>query len=208
LLSLPLALETEVATIPAARYLRAPPAAIARWREKLGEHARPVVGLVWRGDPDNPDDRKRSLPLTELLASLPASFRYISLQKELYESERVVVAAHCIDLRACQELDFVETAALCGCVDLVISVDTSIAHLSAAMGRKTWIMLPFNADCRWLLDRDDSPWYPSATLYRQAQSGDWRGVLTRVAADLSRQFGQFSPAQLAAPPCTGTSTLE
>jgi ADP-heptose:LPS heptosyltransferase len=85
-------------------------------------------------------------------------------------------------------LNFVETAALCECLDLVISVDTSIAHVSAALGRETWILLPFNPDCRWLLDRNDSPWYGSATLYRQAGSGDWCGVLTRVAADLDREL--------------------
>ncbi len=74
--------------------------------------------------------------------------------------------------RLAHELDFVETAALCECLDLMISVDTSIAHLSAALGQKTWILLPYNPDCRWLLDRDDSPWYPSARLYRQARGGD------------------------------------
>jgi ADP-heptose:LPS heptosyltransferase len=68
----------------------------------------------------------------------------------------------------------------------VISVDTSVAHLSAALGRKTWILLPFGPDWRWLWDRDDSPWYPTATLYRQRVRGDWGGVLTRVAADLAR----------------------
>jgi ADP-heptose:LPS heptosyltransferase len=90
-----------------------------------------------------------------------------------------------------QELNLVETAALCECLDLVISVDTSIAHLSAALGQKTWILLPFNPDCRWLLDRNDSPWYPSVRLYRQAHSDDWHGVLTRVAADLIEEKARF-----------------
>jgi hypothetical protein len=188
LLSLPLALKIELATIPAAKYLQAAPARIARWREKLGAYAKPRIGLVWRGDPDNPDDRKRSLPLAQLLPQLPSGFRYLSLQKELNESEQRLIAAQSDDLSPGQELNFAETAALCECMDLVISVDTSIAHLSAALGQKTWILLPFNSDCRWLLDRNDSPWYPSVTLYRQTRGGDWRGVLERVAADLSRQF--------------------
>jgi ADP-heptose:LPS heptosyltransferase len=112
----------------------------------------------------------------------------VSLQKELNESEQRSVAAHPLDFSLSQDLNFTEAAALCECLDLVISVDTSVAHLSAALGQKTWILLPFNADCRWLLDRSESPWYPSATLYRQASSGDWHGVLTKVAADLNREF--------------------
>jgi ADP-heptose:LPS heptosyltransferase len=82
--------------------------------------------------------------------------------------------------------DFSDTAALCECLDLVISVCTSIAHLSGAVGRPTWVLLPFNPDWRWLLDRDDSPWYPTAKLYRQPASGDWNGVFARVAADLRK----------------------
>jgi tetratricopeptide (TPR) repeat protein len=188
LLSLPLALKIELATIPAGKYLSAPLARIARWQAKLGESTKPRIGLVWRGDPDNPVDHKRSVTLAEILPHLPGGFQYLSLQKALTGSEQRTVAAHPVDISLWQELNFVETAALCECLDLVISVDTSLAHLSAALGRKTWILLPFNPDCRWLLDRNDSPWYPSATLYRQARSGDWRGVLTRVAADLNREF--------------------
>ncbi len=188
LLSLPLALKIEIPTIPAGKYLRAPPASVARWRTKLGERAKPRIGLAWRGDPGNPIDRARSLALDQMLSHLPDPYRYVSLQKDLTESEQRIVAAHSLDFGPSQDLNFAETAALCECLDLVISVDTSIAHLSAALGQKTWILLPFNADCRWLLDRSDSPWYPSAVLYRQTGSGDWRGVLTRVAADLAREF--------------------
>jgi ADP-heptose:LPS heptosyltransferase len=188
LLSLPLALRIELATIPAEKYLSAPLAALARWQAKLGKSTKPRIGLVWRGDPDNPIDHKRSLTLAQFLPHLPSGFQYVSLQKELTELERRTVAAHSVDFSLWQELNFVETAALCECLDLVISVDTSVAHLSAALGRKTWILLPFNPDCRWLLDRHDSPWYPSARLYRQARSGDWHGVLSRVAADLDREF--------------------
>ena len=188
LLSLPLALKIELTSIPTGKYLRAPPASVARWRAKLGEPSKPRIGLVWRGDPNNAIDHARSLALTQLLSLLPDRYRYVSLQKDLDEPEQRLVAAHSPDFSLSQDLNFTEAAALCECLDLVISVDTSIAHLSAALGQKTWILLPFNADCRWLLDRSESPWYPSATLYRQASSGDWRGVLTRVAADLNREF--------------------
>jgi tetratricopeptide repeat protein/glycosyl transferase family 9 (putative heptosyltransferase) len=187
LLSLPLALKIELTRIPTGKYLRAPSASVARWRAKLGEPSKPRVGLVWRGDPSNAVDHTRSLALAQLLSLLPDRYRYVSLQKDLNESELRIVAAHSLDFSLSQDLNFSETAALCECLDLVISVDTSVAHLSAALGQKTWILLPFNADCRWLLDRSESPWYPSATLYRQASSGDWRGVLARVAADLNRE---------------------
>jgi Tfp pilus assembly protein PilF len=186
LLSLPSALKIELSTIPAEKYLRAPPMDVARWRAMLGEHSKPRIGLVWRGDPNNAVDNTRSLALPQLLSQLPDRYRYVSLQKELHESEQRLVAAHSLNFSLSQDLNFTEAAALCECLDLVISVDTSVAHLSAALGQKTWILLPFNADCRWLLDRSESPWYPSATLYRQASSGDWRGVLARVAADLEK----------------------
>ena len=188
LLSLPLALKIELASIPTGKYLRAPPASVARWRAKLGQPSKPRVGLVWRGDPNNAVDHTRSLALTQLLSLLPDRYRYVSLQKELNESERRIVAAHSLDFCLSQDLNFTETAALCAALDLVISVDTSVAHLSAALGQKTWILLPFNADCRWLLDRSDSPWYDSVRLYRQASRGDWRGVLTQITADLNREF--------------------
>jgi hypothetical protein len=188
LLSLPLALKIELASIPTGKYLRAPPASVARWRAKLGQPSKPRVGLVWRGDPNNAVDHTRSLALTQLLSLLPDRYRYVSLQKELNESERRIVAAHSLDFCLSQDLNFTETAALCAVLDLVISVDTSVAHLSAALGQKTWILLPFNADCRWLLDRSDSPWYDSVRLYRQASRGDWRGVLTQITADLNREF--------------------
>ncbi len=188
LLSLPLALKIELATLPAGKYLRAPLASVALWRAKLGEHSKPRIGLVWRGDPDNPIDRTRSLALTQLLSTLPDRYEYVSLQRNLNDSEQHIAAAHSPHLCLSQDLNFAETAALCECLDLVISVDTSVAHLSAALGQRTWILLASSADCRWLLDRSDSPWYHSATLYRQACGGDWGGVLTRVAADLNREF--------------------
>jgi ADP-heptose:LPS heptosyltransferase len=85
--------------------------------------------------------------------------------------------------------DFSDTAALCECMDAVISVDSSVAHLSGALGKSTWILLPYSANWRWLLDREDSPWYSSVRLYRQESPGDWSGVLRRIAADLLRTFG-------------------
>jgi tetratricopeptide (TPR) repeat protein len=184
LLSLPLAFKTELKTIPAERrYLHVDPAKVARWKARMDPAGR-RVGLVWRGDPDNRDDRHRSMALSDLLQHLPVDHRYYSLQKDLSEAEMRIFHAHPTASCLADVLDLTETAAVCECMDLVISVDTSVAHLSAALGKPTWILLPFSPDCRWLLSRVDSPWYPSMTLYRQESIGDWRGVLTRVAGDL------------------------
>jgi hypothetical protein len=185
LLSLPWAFKTEVTTIPAARkYLRADPTKVARWRNRLGETSVRRVGLVWRGDPNNRDDRHRSVSLGDMLDKLPVDCRYYSLQKELSESEMRLLQAHPMATCLADDLNFPETAALCECLDLVISVDTSVAHLSAALGKLTWILLPFSPDCRWFLHREDSPWYPTVKLYRQERIGEWEQVLTRVANDL------------------------
>jgi hypothetical protein len=185
LLSLPLAFKTVLETIPAGRkYLRADAAKVARWKTRMGDPGGCRVGLVWHGDPNNRDDRHRSMALSDLLRHLPVDCRYYSLQKELSESDKRIFHAHPTASCLADELDLTETAAVCECLDLVISVDTSVAHLSAALGKPTWILLPYSPDCRWLLSRADSPWYPSVKLYRQERVGDWRGVLTRVAADL------------------------
>jgi hypothetical protein len=185
LLSLPLAFKTEMTTIPAAgKYLNADPAKVGQWKTQMAEPGVRRVGLVWRGDPNNRDDRHRSMSLGEMLDQLPTGCRYYSLQKDLSESEMRIFQAHPAATCLADDLNFTETAAICECLDLVISVDTSVGHLSAALGKSTWILLPFSPDCRWLLNREDSPWYPTVKLYRQESIGDWRRVLTRVADDL------------------------
>ena len=134
------------------------------------------------------NDHNRSIPLSMLVAALPADYEYISLQKEVRDSDRSVLASYAPVMDVSDELDdFADTAALCELMDVVISVDTSVAHLSGALGRPTWVLLPFSPDWRWLLDRDDSPWYASVRLYRQPAVGDWEAVLTRVMADLQHQ---------------------
>jgi ADP-heptose:LPS heptosyltransferase len=186
---LPLAFSTELGTIPAAgKYLSADPGKVAKWRAALAERDKPRVGLAWRGDPNSLDDRNRSIALQDLLRQLPPDFQYFSLQKEVTETERRIFQESLKSVSIADELDFTDTAALCECLDLVISVDTSVAHLSGSLGARTWILLPFSPDCRWLLNRADSPWYPTVTLYRQERSGDWSGVLARVGADLTREL--------------------
>ncbi len=187
LLSLPLALRTRLDTLPAdIPYLRADPARVRAWQARLGDGALPRIGLAWSGGTAYQNDRKRSMPLASFdrLASCRAQF--ISLQKEVRVSDQPVLDRRVDIAHYGGELsDFAETAALVANLDLVIAVDTAVAHLAGALGKPVWLLLPFNADWRWLLDRDDSPWYPTARLFRQARPGDWDGVIARVAAALA-----------------------
>jgi hypothetical protein len=144
--------------------------------------------LAWSGSRAHENDANRSIRLGDLLNDLPPEFEFVSVQKDVRDYDRQALESHRSLLNYSAELhDFSDTAALCECLDLVISVDTSVAHLSAALGRETWILLPFVPDWRWLLDRRDSPWYPAATLYRQESPGDWTGVLERVKGELIRR---------------------
>jgi tetratricopeptide (TPR) repeat protein len=190
LMSLPLAFNTTLDTIPAPpKYLHNDTAKVARWRTLLGERTRPRIGLVWSGNANNPIDERRSIRLADWVAHLPPEFQYFCLQKDVREADRAVLASSPVIFSYDDDLlDFANTAALCECLDIVISVDTSLAHLSGALGRRTWVLLPFTADWRWLRDREDSPWYPSMKLYRQKAFGDWNEVFARVAADLRREF--------------------
>jgi hypothetical protein len=188
LMSLPLAFKTNLATIPsAAKYLIADATKTAQWQAKLGARSAARIGLVWRGNPKNKNDYKRSIGLADLIRHLPAGPLYVSLHKDVSETDRQLLQSSQI-LQFDDDMDFSGTAALCECLDLVISVDTSLAHLSGALGKNTWILLPFVPDWRWLLDRADSPWYPSVRLYRQDRRGDWSCVLERMQADLIRAF--------------------
>jgi tetratricopeptide (TPR) repeat protein len=194
LLSLPLAFKTNLDNIPLATgYLRANPHRVAHWRDRLGDRNKPNVGLVWSGNARQRNDPKRSVPLAVMMSHLPSEFQYVCLQTEVREADRQTLLANANILYFGSELNFENTAALCECLDLVISVDTSVAHLSAALSRRTWILLPYNPDWRWLLDRSDSPWYRSVTLFRQTTLGDWNGVFRRVTENLRGLFDSWSP---------------
>jgi hypothetical protein len=186
LLSLPLAFETTLASIPSPlRYLEPDPHNLAMWSKRLGHKTRPRIGLVWSGNPKHTNDHNRSIPLASILSDLPAKFDYVSLQREVRDSDQALLDSHPEIRHFGAELeDFTDTAALCTLMDLVISVDTSVAHLSGALGRPTWILLPYLPDWRWLLDRVDSPWYSSVKLYRQASTGHWDPVVEQVKMDL------------------------
>jgi tetratricopeptide (TPR) repeat protein len=187
LLSLPLAFNTKPATIPAATgYLSSDPAKVVAWESKLGTRVRPRVGLVWRGKLQRGDNR--SAELSELAGCLPAGFQYVSLQKEISKPDAGLLETRGIMNCSAELHDFTDTAALCDCMDVVISIDTSIAHLSAALGKRTWILLPTYPDWRWSRSGADCAWYPSARLYRQSAANAWGEVCTRVFADLASAF--------------------
>jgi hypothetical protein len=184
LMSLPHLMRTTLQAIPArVPYLTPDPQLVRAWAERIrGEPAALKVGLVWAGGAHNKNDRVRSLSLASLapLARVPG-VRLYSLQKGP-ASEQARVAPPGMQLVDwTQELrDFADTAALVANLDLVISVDTAVAHLAGAIARPVWVLLPLSPDFRWLLKRDDSPWYPTARLFRQPIEGDWPGVVAQV----------------------------
>ena len=168
--SLPLAFETRLETIPGATPYLGVPERSAEWEARLGPHDRPRIGLAWSGNPRHSNDRNRSIALEALapLFDLPA--RFVSLQTDVRPDDAVTLRAQSRMLDLGSTLtNFADTAALIARLDLVVSVDTSVAHLAGALGTPVWILLPFSPDWRWLLDRQDSPWYPTARLFRQSK---------------------------------------
>ena len=188
LLSLPLAFNTNISSIPAhIPYLASSAHQVGEWSIKLGEKRNKRVGLVWSSMSSFKQDSKRSLLLADFIRALPLeNFEYVCLQKELKECDKEFFRSYQNIRFFGDELrDFSDTAALIENLDLVISTCTSVPHLSAALGKETWVLLSYVPDWRWLLDRDDSPWYPAMKLYRQTSIGDWNSVLDRVKSDLS-----------------------
>jgi len=186
--SLPLAFGTRLDTIPFAQgYLPVPPTEHMRaWEDRLGRRTRVRVGLVWSGDPGHKNDHNRSIALRALAPLLDCDVQFVSLQKGIRNEDRAFLAERpdVVDLTD-QLTDFSATAALMSCLDLVISVDTSVVHLAGALGIPVWTMLPFNPDWRWLLNRDDSPWYRSMRLFRQPKRDDWASVVDSVRRELA-----------------------
>jgi tetratricopeptide (TPR) repeat protein len=190
--SLPLVFKTRLETIPAPSGPPPSAACMRAWQQRLGAHDRLRVGLVWSGNPAHGNDRNRSMPLRMMGPLLDVAARFVSLQKDVTDGDKA-------SLHACTDIvdltghlaDFAETAALIACLDLVITVDTSVAHLAGALGRPTWILLPYTPDYRWLLDRDDSPWYPSVRLFRQDESRDYAKVIARVRDELMPLVAAF-----------------
>jgi hypothetical protein len=185
LMSLPLAFGTDLASIPAdIPYIFADPALVVRWRNRLGAPRRHRVGIAFSGNPDHATDALRSIPAAEFSPIL--RYRDIDfhvLQTEIRPADAAVLRnfPH-VHIHADALRDFSDTAALISLMDLVITVDTSVAHLAGAMGKPVWILLQYNADFRWLQNRDDTPWYPTARLFRQPAMRRWTPAIDAVAA--------------------------
>ena len=190
IMSLPRVFETGADSVPAkVPYVSVPARYRQRWQARLGALSAPRVGVVWSGSTTHKGDHRRSLRLGLLLELFRGELEWHSLQKE-YRAHDLQTLDECQALhRHEHELnDFGDTAALVESMDLIITVDTSVAHLAGALGKEVWILLPISPDWRWLLAREDSPWYPSARLFRQPSLGDWDSVLAEVKAALLARF--------------------
>ncbi|MDB5458871.1 MAG: sulfotransferase [Caulobacteraceae bacterium] len=202
MMSLPFAFRTTVETIPAGvPYLFADPARTAAWAARLGPKTRPRVGLAWSSGvrPDQPElkaiNGRRNIPLAKLAALKGVNADFFSLQKgQPAEGEFAALDQGAWDGPPIADTakdigDFADTAALIETLDLVVTVDTSTAHLAGALGKPVWIMNRFDACWRWLPQRLDSPWYPTARLFLQPAIGDWDSVLAEVRSALEARFG-------------------
>jgi tetratricopeptide (TPR) repeat protein len=186
LLSLPRSFKTELTNIPnATPYLFATADKCSEWAQRLRLKTKPRVGLVWSGNAAHKRDYNRSLILQKVLPYLPDYYEYVSLQKEVREIDKKFLAESGIRHYGDELTDFTDTAALCELMDIVISVDTSVAHLAGAIGKTTWVLLSYSPDWRWLLNRNVSSWYESVRLYRQLEDRSWDSVIKKIAHDLS-----------------------
>jgi hypothetical protein len=186
LLSLPLAFKTTLETIPLSiPYLSVLPEKRQNWHARLGAKTKPRIGIAWSGAIKHKNDHNRSLPLAKLLPLTQLDVELHSLQKEVRDNDLPVFQQTAIINHADALRDFADTAALIDAMDLVICVDTSVAHLAGALGKPVWLLLAWIPDFRWLTQREDSPWYPTARLFRQKPLGAWEEVIERIAADVT-----------------------
>jgi len=206
LLSLPRVFCTRLDNIPASvPYLQLDTASVEQWRTRLGDAPGLKVGLAWAGTPTHRNDHNRSTSLAQLapLTAVP-NVKWFSLQKgpASEQTRNPPPGMNLIDLTEHLH-DFSDTAAMIASLDLVITVDTAVAHIAGALAKPLWLMLAFMPDFRWLLDREDCPWYPTARLFRQKQAGDWEPVVKRLA-----EFLVSSQIFLLYPPSEGTFMVE
>jgi Tfp pilus assembly protein PilF len=187
LASLPLAFKTRLETIPAqVPYLSAAPDRVATWRQRLPPAGKRRVGIAWAGNANFKGDQSRSIGLARFspLLAVPG-IEFVGLQRDLRDGDRDILRNHPQVVHLGDAIaDFGDTAAVMSSLDLVISSDTSVAHLAGALGKPVWVLLQFVADWRWLRGRSDNPWYPTARLFRQGQIDDWESVVGRVAEAL------------------------
>jgi hypothetical protein len=193
LISLPLVFGTDLNSIPAdIPYLKTNPSLVEKWAARLGQRdGRLRVGFVWAGNPAHYNDQNRSIPIGELRTIFQMKeIAAFSLQKDKRADQ--IAPAELIDFTA-EFSDFDETAAFIKNLDVVVTVDTAVAHLAGAIGKPTWMLLPLVTDWRWMIDRADTPWYPTMRLFRQRAIGDWPQVVRDVAAELQAMAKKGQP---------------
>ena len=192
LLSLPMLFDTTLETIPAKiPYINADSLLVTNWQKRIrNDNSKYKIGLAWAGNPEYKQNRYRNCPL-QLFAPLAEldNVTFYSLQKgeESKETKNPPNSMRILDYS--EELhNFMDTAALIANMDLVICVDTAVAHLTGALGKPVWVLIPFTPDWRWLLSREDNPWYPTARLFRQSSIGDWKTVIEKISQALSEKI--------------------
>ncbi len=182
MMSLPMAFGTEYDTVPGEPYLKAQEQDVARWAEKLGPRKRPRIGLAWAGNPSHNEDRWRSIPLDALMPLAGLDADLYAIQVDIRDRDRAAAEALGLIRLGPDLRDYADTAGLIETLDLVVSVDTSLAHLAGAMGKPGFLLLAAVPDYRWGWDEGTTPWYPSLKLFRQERIGDWSGVAQAVKA--------------------------
>jgi hypothetical protein len=188
MMSLPMAMGLALGDLPGqVPYLSADPQRLAKWRQRLADLPRPLVALAWAGRPTHLNDANRSMTLAQLAPLAQPGVTFLSIQKGPAEDQVETPPAGISLVSLSSEIhDFEDTAAILSIADLLISVDSSPAHLAGALGRPVWVMLPFVPDWRWMLNRTDTPWYPQTRLFRQAAPGDWEGMMAMTATELAQ----------------------
>jgi len=193
LISLPLAMGTRLDTVPAqVPYLGASQQAAAEWKARLGAKTRPRIGFAWAGNVKHERDRDRSMSLENFLRFTAVDATFVSLHPEVSAADAATLSARGVLQFGALLKDFTDTAALISQLDLVVSVDTSVAHLAGALGKPAWVLITYVPDWRWLLKREDSPWYPTMRLFRQDAARTWDNVIPRVHAALGEFVGRGS----------------
>ena len=188
LMSLPLAMDLQLSDLPGStNYLRADPVRVEKWRARLASLPRPLVGLVWAGRSTHSNDARRSLALSDLAPLVQDGITFLALQKGPAAGQAATPPAGMSMVSLSDEIrDFDDTAAILSLLDVLVSIDSSPVHLAGALGCPAWVILPFVPDWRWLLGREDTPWYPSVRLFRQPAHGAWEPVLQSVSAALGK----------------------
>jgi hypothetical protein len=180
-------MKTTIQTVPqSVPYIRASADRARHWAQRLSVNQNGKIGITWAGRPEHPNDRRRSIPVDQLraLGNVP-NVTFVTIQPRPADAP-APAGIPLLDFGP-ELTDFADTAGLMSQLKLIITVDTSVAHLAGAMGRATWLLLPFSPDWRWLMQREESPWYPTMRIFRQTKLGDWGEMIGRVVSELLRE---------------------